>query len=424
MMSREQSELLTQVGPGTPMGDLFRRYWIPVLLASELPGPDCPPIRVKLLGERLLAFRDSEGAYGLIDEFCAHRGVPLWFGRTESCGIRCPYHGWKFGTDGACLEIPSEPEGSTVHRNMRLKAYPLVERGGVIWAYMGDPEARPPEPGFEWIALPDSHKYLSKRWQETNYLQSMEGGIDSVHVSFLHSADLDSDPLHRSTEGAKYQRDTTPTFEVLDSPGGLLIGARRRAEADQSYMRITQWIMPWYTMVPPYGANALNGHAWVPIDDENCFVWTFTWHPMRPLTEAELEAMRDGGGIHTTLIPGTFRPTLNRDNDYGMDRHGQKAGRTYSGVKGIAMQDASIQESMGPISDRSREHLVGTDRAIIMARRQLAKAATGKLAQPPGLDPDSHRVRSATFLAPADVPLQDMPAERFAAVPGVAPVSI
>jgi phenylpropionate dioxygenase-like ring-hydroxylating dioxygenase large terminal subunit len=414
MLKPQDNELLTRTGPGTPMGDLFRRYWIPVLLASELPTNDCPPLRVKLLSERLIAFRDSQGRLGLIDEFCAHRGVSLWFGRNEEGGLRCPYHGWKYDHTGQCIEVPSEPEESGFCSKIKLKGYRLVERGGILWAYMGPPELEPPLPGFEWAGLPAAHTYTSKRWQECNWLQAMEGGIDSSHVSFLHSGELHTDPLHKNTKGAKYQQDRKPKFEVVESAGGLYIGARRNAEPGHYYWRITQWIMPWYTMVPPYGDNALNAHAWVPIDDENCFTWTFTYHPTRPLSEQELAVMREGGGIHVKFIPGTFRPLINKDNDYMMDRELQRSGRSYSGVRTIAMQDASVQESMGPIADRAKENLVSTDNAIIMARHRLRRAALAlqqKGEAPAGLTAESHRVRSATFVLPANVPFVDARAD-------------
>ena len=426
MLTREQNELATRTGPGTPMGGLLRRYWIPFLLSEELPEPECPPVRVKILSERLLAWRDTKGRLALTDEFCAHRGVSLWFGRNEENGLRCPYHGWKYDVTGWCVEVPSEPEESGFCRKIKLKSYPCVERGGVVWAYMGAPEEKPPVPEFEWINLPASHRYISKRWQECNYLQAMEGGIDSSHVSFLHSGELDTDPLHKETKGAQYQRDRKPKFEVVESPGGLYIGARRNADDGHCYWRVTQWIMPWYTMVPPYGGNALNAHAWVPIDDENCFTWTFTYHPTRPLGEMELDTMRKGGGIHVELIPGTFRPVINKDNDYMIDRAAQKAGHTYSGVSGIAMQDASVQESMGPIQDRTKENLVSTDNAIIMARHRLRRAALDlqKSIQPPGLMPECHRVRSATFVLPTDVPFDQAKREDLKVREGVPHTSI
>src|SRR5436309_3536854 len=230
MLTREMNTFLTRTGPGTPMGELFRRYWIPALLDWELPERDCPPVRVKLLGEKLVAFRDTAGRIGMIEEFCAHRGVSLWFGRNEECGLRCPYHGWKYDVNGQCVDLPSEPEESGVRRGIKLKSYPCVELGGVIWTYMGPPEEKPPLPSFEWVHLPPSHRVTTKRWQESNYLQAIEGGIDSSHVSFLHRGDLATDPFHRNTAGAKFAKSTKTTFHIVDSAGGLIIGARREAD--------------------------------------------------------------------------------------------------------------------------------------------------------------------------------------------------
>lgn len=408
------------------MGELMRQYWIPILLSNELPAPECPPVRVRLLGERLIAFRATNGELGLVDEFCAHRGASLWFGRNEEGGIRCPYHGWKYNAKGECVEVPSEPPDSGFCSRIRLTAYPMEEKGGVIWAYMGPEESKPELPGFEWMDLPEENVYLSKRWQQCNYLQAMEGGIDSAHVSFLHSGDLNTDKLHMGTKGAQFQRDRMPKFEIVESPGGLYIGARRNADNSQYYWRITQWVMPWYTMVPPYGDNALNGHAWVPIDDENNFAWTFTYHPTRALTEEEVETMREGGGIHVKLIPGTFRPELNMDNDYGMDRDAQKKGLYFSGVPGIANQDASIQESMGPIQDRTKENLTSTDNAIIMARRRLMKAAKAlqKSELPPAREAEHFRVRSASFVLPVGQSFQEERLDALTATPGVHHTSI
>jgi phthalate 4,5-dioxygenase oxygenase subunit len=424
-MTPEQNELLTRTGPGTAMGDVFRRYWIPALLATEIPAPDCPPVRVKLLSERLLAFRDSDGKIGLIDEFCAHRRVSLWFGRNEESGIRCPYHGWKYDVKGQCVEIPSEPDESRFCEKVKLKSYPCVELGGVIWTYMGPPEHQPPLPEFEWALVPDSHRYLSKRVQENNYLQAMEGGIDSSHVSWLHSGELKTDPLHVGTKGAQHIANKKPVFELQKSEGGLVIGARRPAEGGQAYWRITQWIMPWYTMIPPYGDNALRGHAWVPVDDENCITWNWAHHPNRPLRKEEMDHMGQEDGAFAALIPGTFRAVANKDNDYLIDREGQKSGRYYSGVRGIAMQDASLQESMGPIVDRSLERLVATDVAIVQARRRLLETVTtlqsgGAL---PGLDPATHRVRSASFVGAPKLDFSQLQ-ESLAAKPGTAALSI
>src|SRR5579885_1952307 len=176
MLSQEENELITRVGPGTPMGAALRRYWLPALLVEELPAPDCPPVRVRLLGEDLVAFRDSMGQLGLLGAHCPHRGASLFFGRNEECGLRCVYHGWKFDVAGACVDMPSEPEESTFKERVRATAYPCVERGGVVWTYMGPPALQPPLPELEWALLPEPQRYASKRLQECNWLQAMEGG--------------------------------------------------------------------------------------------------------------------------------------------------------------------------------------------------------------------------------------------------------
>jgi len=428
MLRKDQNDLLAQTGPDTPMGRLFRCYWIPALLAAELPESDCPPVRVKLLSERLIAFRDTSGRLGLVDEFCAHRGISLWFGRNEECGLRCPYHGWKYDVTGQCVDIPSEPEHSTFPSRVKLKAYPLVERGGVLWTYMGPPDQQPPLPEWEFATVPATHAFMSKRFQECNWLQALEGGIDSSHVSFLHRGDLNTDPLFKGARANQYNlADLRPVFEVVESPGGLYIGARRNTEDGRYYWRITQWVMPSFTMIPPRGNHSVHGHFWIPIDDENCWTWSFDYHPTRPLTEAEVAAMRDGKGIHAKVIPGSYRPVANKDNDYLMDRAAQRAGRTYSGIEGFAMQDQSLQESMGPIVDRTKETLVATDSGIIMCRQRLLRAVRAFVEEgimPPGVDLAHQRVRSAAVVLPQDQPYKDGAREALIAQPGVAPASV
>jgi phthalate 4,5-dioxygenase oxygenase subunit len=428
MLRKEQNDLLTQTGPGAPMGDMFRCNWIPALLSEELPENDCPPVRVKLLSERLLAVRDSEGRYGLIDEFCAHRGISLWFGRTEEGGIRCPYHGWKYDVTGQCVDVPSEPVESGYCKKVKLKSYPLIDLGGVLWTYMGPADKQPPLPEWEFAQMPEAQRFMSKRLQECNWLQAMEGGIDSSHVSWLHRGALATDPLFKGAGGNKYNLgDARPHFEVVESPGGLYIGARRNAENGNYYWRITQWVMPSFTMIAPRGNHTIHGHFWVPIDDDNCWAWSFDYHPIRAITDLERQAMKDGMGVHAPLIPGTYRPQANKDNDYLIDREAQKRGDTYSGVDGIAMQDASLQESMGPIVDRTKENLVSTDNGIIMARHRLmraVKALKEKDVTPPGVDPAHHHVRSAAVVLPPDKPFAEAAKEHLVVRPGVAHASV
>lgn len=432
-MNPKQNELLTRTGRGTPMGDLFRRYWLPALLASELPEADCPPVRVKLLSERMIAFRTTAGKLGLMDEFCAHRGVSLWFGRNEENGLRCPYHGWKYDVTGQCVEVPSEPAESGYCSKIKLTAYPLVERGGILWAYMGPPELQPPLPEYEWATVPDSHRHISKRQQECNYLQAMEGGLDSFHSSFLHRMSVGDDPLlKRDPVSAAYlQADTQPVFVPLESPGGLYIATRRNAGNDDYYWRVTQWLMPCFNLFAPYEGNPHGGHAWVPIDDEHSFTFSIDYHPDRPLSDAEVEAMEAGRGIHSVTIPGTFTPVANIRNDYFIDRQAQKDRKSFCGVMGVAEQDAAVQESMGPIEDRTRENLVGTDNGIIMTRQRLMRAAAAVKdgIAPPGIAASAQRVRAFAAVLPKSSPLECAPemqvaAAMPAAIPAASPAAI
>ena len=346
----------------------------------------------------------------------------------EECGIRCPYHGWKYDVTGQCVDVPSEPEESGYAHKIKLTSYPLIERGGVLWTYMGPAEQQPPLPEWEFATVPRNQTMTTKRYQECNWLQAMEGGIDSSHVSFLHRGDINRDPLFKGAKGNQYNlSDLRPVFEVVESPGGLFIGARRNAENGNYYWRITQWVMPCFTMIPPRGGHTVHGHFWIPIDDEHCWAWSYDYHPTRPLTDVEIAAVRDGLGIHVKYEPGTFRPLANKDNDYLMDRAGQKSGLTYSGIAGFAMQDASIQESMGPIVDRTKENLVSTDNGIIMARHRLmraAKALVEKGVVPPGVDPVHQKVRSASIILPPDQPFKEGAREALTARPDVAPVSV
>jgi len=403
MKMTEMAETLVRTGPGAAMGKLMRRYWVPALLSSEISQPDGPPVRVKLLGERLLAFRDTLGRPGLVDEFCRHRGASLFLGRNEECGIRCSYHGWKYDIHGQCVELPSVPQ---VASKVRITAYPCVEQGDVVWTYMGPPEQRPDPPGLEWSLLPQSHRYVSKRLQECGWLQAMEGGIDTTHASWVHRYVLDKDPMHRNALANKYiKADRNAVFDVVESPHGLTIFGRRNGEEDSYYYRVTQWIFPWFTLIPPFGPHALGGHMWVPIDDENCWAWNINFFPDKPLPEEELAAMRRGEGIHAKCDPVTFRPLAHRGNDWLIDREGQRNRETFSGVEGFAIQDASLQESMGPIQDYSREFLVPTDKAIVMARRMLYRVATGLPSgcEPPALKTDVQGVRAASVLLPRNV---------------------
>lgn len=400
-MNREMAEVLTRAGSGTRMGNLLRRYWVPALMSSEVAEPDGPQVRVELMGEKLLAFRSTDGQARLISEFCSHRGVSLYFGRNEENGIRCAYHGVKFDGMGRCVDVPSSPEACA---RMHIRGYPCIERGGIVWAYMGPPDERPAAPELEWCSLPSDHVFVSKRLQFTNWLQAMEGGIDTAHVSYVHRFEVDSDPMHRGCKALDYiKADGNVSFEIERTPFGLSLFGRRNGEPDSYYWRVTQWLFPWFTLIAPFGDHALGGHIWVPIDDHQCWAWSINWHPDRPLTADERIAMEAGQGIHVAYeAPGSFVPRANRDNDYLMNRVAQREKRAYSGVFGFSAQDYSLQESMGPIQNHEAEQLLPTDRAIVMARRMLHEAALGleKGNSPPALDASQQRVRPAGILLP------------------------
>jgi nitrite reductase/ring-hydroxylating ferredoxin subunit len=401
-MNDEMSQTLTRTGPGTAMGNLMRRYWVPILMSSEIAEPDGPQVRVQILGEKLLAFRDTEGQPGLIDEFCSHRGVSLYFGRNEENGIRCAYHGLKFHRSGECVEVPSAQQAC---KHMGIKAYPCIERGGIVWAYMGPKDKQPAAPDLEWCNLPASHVFVSKRLQESNYLQAMEGGIDTSHVSYVHSFEVDDDPMHQGTKANDYiKADGNVVFEIEKTDYGMTLFGRRKGEPDSYYWRVTQWLFPWFTLIPPFGPHSLAGHVWVPIDDHNCWAWSINFHPDKPLSDEERASMQAGKGIHCEYEPGSYRTKANKDNDYLIDRKAQKEKRSYSGVFGFAVQDSSLQESMGPIQDHSREKLLPTDRAIVMARRMLYEAATALQpdTEPPAINADQQRARAAGVLLPRD----------------------
>jgi phthalate 4,5-dioxygenase len=418
MLSREDNELLTGTGRGTPMGELLRRYWMPVVQSSEI-EPGGRVKRVQLLTERLIVYRTPSGRPGLVAEFCPHRSASLYFGRVEADGMRCVYHGWKFGLDGQCLDMPSEPRESSFAAKVCTPAYPCVDAGGVIWAYMGPGEA-PALPELEWTLVPESRVFTSRRVQDCNWFQAMEGGIDSSHIGFLH-APLDpndrtiAEELDKASFGvglAVLSGDRAPRFDVRDTDYGVLIGARR-AQADGRWLwRVTQFLLPFHTMPPAdIGEKIVQSHIWVPMDDTHVVNWMVTWHTERALTREEIAFHQSGRGAHvcdyapaTSEPYGDVRTAARRDNDYFMDWEAHRT-KMFCGIPGFGVQDQAIQESQGPIVDREREHLGTSDTAIIQVRKRLMSAARALCERgtpPPGLDPKAYCVRSASALLPAD----------------------
>jgi phthalate 4,5-dioxygenase len=374
MLSHEKNALLTQCGPGTPMGKLMRSFWIPAMTAAEVPAADEPPVRLTLLGERLVVFRDSEGRVGVLEENCPHRGASLFFGRNEEGGIRCVYHGWKFDVDGNCLHMPTEPATSRMCQNVKARAYPARIAGPVLWVYMGDARPAPELPAFGFMGLPDDHLYASRWQQECNYAQAMEGELDSAHVGFLHQMVNKTDTDNQALTGKYFKEDTAPAWKILPTEAGFMACNGRRVDGDKRYWRLNQFLLPFFTMIPPRPGDAQLVRMWVPMTDERCWVICVSWRPDAPLGEQELAAWRNGENSHRKVIPGTTTPVERLDNDYLIDRQEQKT-ISFTGIKGIRAQDAMVTETAGPIADRTREHLGTSDMAVVAMRRTLMEGA-------------------------------------------------
>src|SRR4051812_36026594 len=306
MLGAEDNIAITHSGPGTPMGELFRRYWLPAMLSEELPGPDCTPVKLRLLNEDLVAFRASNGSVGVIDQYCPHRNANLFWGRNEEDGLRCVYHGWKFDIEGNCTDMPNEPEASRFATKVKTQAYQAIDKGGVIWVYMGTKERTPEVPELEWTLVPESHRIVTKRYQHCNYLQNLEGEVDSSHVSFLHSREVTRDfgnsgAAEGDGSASFTDYDKHPVFSYKETDFGLSISARRDAPSNQYYWRVTQSPMPTYTMIPATPGGSVSFTAAIPVDDLNMVGFTVTWHPDRPLDDAETARIRSWTGVHTEV---------------------------------------------------------------------------------------------------------------------------
>ena len=460
MLNAADNTLLTRTGSGTPLGDYFRRFWQPVALSCEIAEADSPPVRVKVLGEELLAFRDTRGRVGLIEPKCAHRGADLFFGRNEDGGIRCIYHGWKYDVAGRCVEMPNVPAGSPYFRihkaegtdnrdsadsagnaggqacgasgpaatTIAIKAYPTREFGDMVWAYLGPREPMPSEIAqLECGTVPASHRYVTKRLQQCNWAQSMEGALDTAHFSFLHMPAptlAKNDTMTAAADESRIRwlrNDPLPQFVILDHDVGFVIGGSRRADGDELYWRITQFMLPAHSITPSaMPGETLYGYTWVPIDDESCWIYVYAWHPERALPDDERARYAKGGfGQFAELGPG-YVPLRNRGNDYLIDREQQKH-RSFTGVRGIAEQDAMAQDSQGLILDRTREHLSPTDVGVVRFRRVMLDGAKALL---DGNEPaaaqrhHAYNVRAGGAMAHSGVPFEDVMRNRFGSVSG------
>jgi phenylpropionate dioxygenase-like ring-hydroxylating dioxygenase large terminal subunit len=417
MLSREENELLCRVGAGTPMGEMFRRYWIPAGISREIPEPDSPPVRVRLLGEDLVLFRDTNGRVGLVAEKCAHRRASLFFGRNEECGLRCIYHGWKYDVDGNIVDTPAEPEASMIKHHVKHTAYPTHEVNGLILTYMGPREKMPLIPNFAWLTLPQEHVTVGdKFWNENNWLQGVEGDCDSSHIDYLHRrAGMATRTVGQTLQLAPGFGQALD-FDVKMEPWGVFVGATRYVGENHKYVRSNSFVPPCIGLPPT--SRMIHGivdgfHAvyQVPADDYNTWRIDVNVRVSGPLRQGGGEG-GEGRGSHE--VGSDWRKFANKANDYLVDRVKQK-NRVYSGVDfGNHTQDACVTESMGGISDRENEHLGACDAQPIAMRQFLLAGlkAMERGEDPPGVafEPAQNpyaQIFTVNATIPRDLPWND-----------------
>ena len=413
MLNHEDNEILCRVGPGTPMGELMRHYWMPAIASTELPPGRRDPIRVRLLGENLVAYRLADGGVSLIQDACPHRAASLYLGRNEGDGIRCIYHGWKFDAQGRCVDMPSEPADSNFKSKVTARAYPCQERGGLVWTYMGSADVLPSLPDLEANVVPEG-AVAQQMMRECNYFQALEGDIDTLHFAFLHTGHLE--PGDAAEDGnfldlQIHQRHAE--LHVKETDFGTLYGTKRPAADGMNYWRIAGFMFPFYTLIPP-NTLATNRwtRAWVPMDDEHTMFFHMQAGSDRvpePGPEASnLEIRFEIGQEKQPDDYGDFygraRSIYNRGNDWGIDRGLIDERASFTGLPGVHLEDQAVTESMGGIVDRAQEHLGTSDKMIIQTRRRLinaAKALRDEGAVPPGVNnPSVYRQRSGGLLLP------------------------
>jgi phenylpropionate dioxygenase-like ring-hydroxylating dioxygenase large terminal subunit len=417
MLSAQDNEILCRVGPGTPMGDVMRHYWLPALKSDELPAPDCPPLRLRLLGEDLIAFRGTSGKVGILANSCPHRGASLFFGRNEEEGLRCVYHGWKFDHTGACVDMPSEPAESNFKSKVRARAYAVQERNGIVWAYMGTRPSgeEPPLPDFEPNLAAEGTVRLQLTLRDCNWMQALEGDIDTSHLAFLHLGANRPEQMKPRSFDYYLLKDKAPRYDVLDTEVGTSYGAYRPAESDTYYWRVAHFLFPCFTMIPSgkLGEQILV-RAWVPLDDSHTMYWGMMIRFVPdsadriPGTPGTATANRPPAG--TGLLPNTsdwlgrFRLEANAANDYQIDREKQRTGVNFTGLDNVPLEDQANTESMGVIYKRTQEHLGTSDAMVIRTRRRLintAKALRDHGTTPPAVDrPELYRIRSGGIILP------------------------
>jgi phthalate 4,5-dioxygenase oxygenase subunit len=437
MTTASEGAELTRIGPGTPMGQLMRQYWLPALMSSELER-DGPPLRLMLLGEKLIAFRDSAGRVGVMDQRCPHRCASLFLGRNEEGGIRCIYHGWKYDVAGNCIDMPSVPEQRDFKHKVKARAYRTLERAGLVWVHMGeagrgDAAEPPPLPGFEVLDLPSDEINVSLIQRDCNWLQALEGEIDTAHFGFLHGGHVDPDDVPESDPFYYTITNRAPEYHVADAPWGTQYAGYRAAGPGRTYWRFSNFLFPCWTQAPNGEFSShMHARAWVPLDDAHTmfvFIW---WKRARSAMSLPLPAYKDGRSIggtgrsglrflpNTTDWLGRWRMAMNESNDWGMDRDAQRRNLIYSGIDGIHLQDQAITESMGPVTDFGFEHLGPSDQMITRTRRRLLRAARAwrdQAERPPGVDDAGvyRAARSGYFVSADQSPWREVYASMLAA---------
>jgi phenylpropionate dioxygenase-like ring-hydroxylating dioxygenase large terminal subunit len=429
MLAMESNDILTRVGPGTPMGELMREYWIPACLPSELVA-DATPTKLMLLGEKLIAFRDSSGRIGILDHRCPHRCASMFFGRNEQNGIRCAYHGWKFDVEGNCLDMPNLPEDLRFTDRVKAKAYKVTELGGMVWVYMGKRKVPPPLPALECLSLPESERVVLCHQRDCNWLQSLEGDIDTSHFGFLHVGGVQVDDVDPNTMHRWGLIDRAPRYQVRETDWGTMYDAYRPADLGNLFHRFAHFLFPCFALVPDGTfSNMIQATLSVPLDDNHTMTYNLGWSKR----DQALRTLKDGNPIPGAALTREFLPTTddwlgrwrlvaNRSNNYLIDRDLQKSGKSFSGINGIGQQDQAMVESMeGPeegIVDRSFEHLAASDRMIAMTRRRLIAAAQAH--QKDGTVPSTvdrpeltRGARGGSFIAPESVDWLDAYAEEL-----------
>lgn len=395
MTSPRESEALTRVGPGTTMGALMREFWIPAARSSEVTA-DGDPMRLMLLGEKLIAFRDSNGKVGAMDHRCPHRCASLFFGRNEKGGIRCVYHGWKFDADGNCTDMANIPPHQDFKSKVHAKAYKTVERAGLIWVYMGAREQAPPFPIMEATLLPEAEITILFVQRACNWLQALEGDIDTSHFSHLHVGSVKPEDV-QDDNWMKYQvLNRAPAFQVSDTDWGTMYCAQRDTGNGDTYWRFAHFGLPFWTWIPQGAfSDRVMARAWVPMDDTHTMFVSLNWtKASRSMPLADGKPIPGATPVlefqpNTTDWYGRHRPVQDAANDYLIDREAQRNDTIYTGISYIHMQDQAITESMGDIVDHSFEHLGPSDQMIARTRRRLlmaARALRDKGTVPPSVD--------------------------------------